>query len=205
MSIREITIPGGYGKAFEVNKGDYIVVTDVEGKQVADFIAFNRYNLREYMSTSHTRAMVGKLTVTKGDRLYSNYRNDMFEIVEDTVGVHDTLYPCCDPKRYSLDFGVEDHRNCRENLVDALKPYEIGYSSVPDPLNLFQNSPINPDGTFGDPQEPESKAGDYVVMKALVDAIVGISACPMDQTPLCGWKITDIKATVTDDLSNIEK
>lgn len=202
MSCREILIPGGYGKAFEANEDEYVVVTDVEGKQVADLIAFNRYNLNEYLSTSHTRAMVGKLTVTEGDRLYSNYRNDMFEIVKDTVGIHDTLYPSCDPKRYSLDFGIEDHRNCRENIADSLKPYEIGYSRVPDPLNLFQNTPINPDGTFGDALEPISKAGDHVIFKVLMDAIISISACPMDQTPLCGWNITDIKVTITGDLND---
>jgi|SRR5690625_1578162 len=203
MVNREILIPGGYGRAFEADSGDYVVVTDVEGKQVADFIAFNRYNLNEYLSTSHTRTIVGKLTVTKNDRLYSNYRNKMFDIVEDTVGVHDTLYPCCDPKRYSLDFGIEDHRNCRENFVEALQLYEISYPRVPDPLNLFQNSPLNSDGTFGKSREPKSRAGDCVIFKVLVDTIIAISACPMDQTPLCGWNITDIKATITDNPNNL--
>lgn len=200
MKEREILIPAKYAKSFEVNKGEYIIVTDVEGKQVADFIAFNRYNLKEYLSTAHTRTMGGKLTVSKGDYLYSNYRNSMFQIVEDTVGIHDTLYPCCDPKRYSLDFGVDDHRSCRENFVETLTPYEIGYSRIPDPLNLFQNSPVNPDGILGDPVKPESEAGDYVIIKSFIDTIVSISACPMDLVPTNAWNITDIKVKVTNKL-----
>lgn len=198
MSERDILIPGGEGRAFEVKSGQSIVVTDVEGKQVADLIAFNRHDLHEYLSTAHTRTMNGKVSLHKGDRIFSNYRKALLEIVEDTVGVHDTLFPCCDPKRYALDFGAEGHANCRENFVQAFAEYGIDYWRVPDPVNLFQNTPLNPDGTFGEAFEPKSQAGDHVVLKALTDVVVGISACPMDLTPLNGWHITDISVTVTD-------
>jgi uncharacterized protein YcgI (DUF1989 family) len=197
MANREILIPGGEGRAFPVYKDEYVVVTDVEGKQVADFIAINLHNVQEYLSTTHTRTMLGHVSPCKGDNLYSNYRKALLQLVEDTVGVHDTLYPCCDPMRYLLDFGVEGHRNCRENFAQALKPYGIDYWRIPDPVNLFQNTPLNADGSFGDSLEPKSKAGDYVVFKAITDVIVGISACPQDMTPLCGWNITDIRATVS--------
>jgi uncharacterized protein len=196
LETREVLIPGGTGRAFKVYSGEYLKVTDVEGKQVADFIAINLNKRQEYLSTAHTRAMNGRLTVMNGDKLYSNYRNALLEIVEDTVGVHDTLYPCCDPMRYKLDFNVEGHKNCRENFSQVLKDYSIDYGYIPDPLNLFQNSPLNPDGTFAAAVEPESKPGDYVVFKALTDVIIGISACPQDMTPLCGYHITDIKAEI---------
>jgi uncharacterized protein len=193
---REVVIPGGSGHAFKIYNGEYLVVTDIEGKQVADFIAINLNNKEEFLSTAHTRTMNGRLTVMKGDKLFSNFRHALLEIVEDTVGVHDTLYPCCDPMRYWLDFGVDNHKNCRENFAHAFKDYGLDYWRIPDPLNLFQNTPVNPDGTFGASIEPESKAGDYVVFKALTDLIIGISACPQDMTPLCGYHITDIKAEI---------
>jgi hypothetical protein len=143
--------------------------------------------------------MNGKLFLEKGDRIFSNFRNPLLEIIEDTVGVHDTLFPCCDPMRYSLDFGVEGHANCRENFEQVFNEHGIEYWRIPDPVNLFQNTPITEDGKFGEIREPESKGGDYVVLKALTDLTVGISACPNDLTPLNGWKITDIKAIVTKD------
>lgn len=127
MGKREILIPGGEGRSFIVNKGEYIVITDVAGKQVADFIAMKAENKEEYLSTAHTRSMNGRITVKKGDVLYSNLRNPMFEIVEDVVGVHDTMFPCCDPLRYSLDFGLENHRNCRTNFAEAFEEYGISY------------------------------------------------------------------------------
>lgn len=194
--MREILIKGGTGEAFPVDKDEFIKIIDVQGKQVADLIAINHHNPTEYLSTAHTRAMNGKLSISENDRLYSNFRNPMLLLLEDKVGRHDTLYPCCDPMRYSLDFGVEEHRNCRENFAQALKPYKIDYWRIPDPVNLFQNAPILPDGTFGEISEPESKPGDYVIFRALTDLVVAVSACPMDLTPLCGWKITDIKVEV---------
>ncbi|WP_027416653.1 DUF1989 domain-containing protein [Aneurinibacillus terranovensis] len=200
MENQEIVITGGTGRAFPIKSGKYLIVTDVEGKQVADFIAVNLNNNEEYLSTAHTRSMNGRVTVQKGDMLYSNFRHALLEIVEDTVGVHDTLYPCCDPMRYKLDFGVDGHQNCRENFTHALKEYGIDYWRVPDPFNIFQNSPLNPDGTFGPSTEPKSKAGDYVVFRALTDLIIGISACPQDMTPLNGFHITDIKANIVDHL-----
>jgi uncharacterized protein len=197
METTAILIPGGSARAFKLKSGEFLKVTDLEGKQVADFIAISLDKKDEYLSTAHTRTMNGRLTVTKGDKLYSNYRQTLLEMVEDTVGVHDTMYPCCDPQRYNLDFNVEDHRNCRDNFASALDGYGIEYGFIPDPLNLFQNSPIHSDGTFADSIEPESKPGDYVVFKAMTDLIIGISACPQDMTPLCGYNITDIRAEIS--------
>jgi hypothetical protein len=41
------------------------------------------------------------------------------------------------------------------------------------------NIPINSDGSIGW-KEPVSKAGDYVVMRAEMDCVVAMSACPQD-------------------------
>ncbi len=56
----------------------------------------------------------------------------------------------------------------------GLKPPE-----VPSPLNLWMNIPINSDGSI-DWKEPVSKPGDYVVLRAAMDCIVAMSACPQD-------------------------
>lgn len=193
---RMLLIPGGEARAFSVRAGEFVVISDVEGAQVADFIAFRQHSMNEYMSTAHTRAMNGRMSPNIGDIFYSNYRQQMFHLVEDTVGTHDTLFPCCDPMRYELDFGVIGHRNCRDNFVEAFATYGIDYAHVPDPFNIFQNTPLAADGSFGQALEPSSKAGDYIVLLALCDAVVGVSACPQDLTPLCGGKVTDIRVDI---------
>jgi uncharacterized protein YcgI (DUF1989 family) len=44
--------------------------------------------------------------------------------------------------------------------------------------------------------EAPSKAGDYVVLKAWIDCIVSISACPADFTPVSGWFPSDLDSSI---------
>ncbi len=46
-------------------------------------------------SQGFTRAYNDKATVAVGDHLYSNRDQPLLTIVEDTVGVHDMLFPPC--------------------------------------------------------------------------------------------------------------
>jgi uncharacterized protein YcgI (DUF1989 family) len=56
---------------------------------------------------------------------------------------------------------------------------------VPSPVNLWMNIPVDKAGntTFA---EPLSKPGDYVVLRAQMDCIVAMSACPQDILPING-------------------
>ena len=38
--LREILIPGGHGAAFVARAGQLVEIVDVQGQQVADFVAF---------------------------------------------------------------------------------------------------------------------------------------------------------------------
>jgi uncharacterized protein YcgI (DUF1989 family) len=48
-------IPAKDSLAFEVKKGQYLRIIDIEGKQVGDFIVLNAHNLKEYMCPLNTR------------------------------------------------------------------------------------------------------------------------------------------------------
>jgi uncharacterized protein len=196
-SATEILIPGGHGRAFPVAAGQFVEVVDVEGQQVADFVAFAAQDRREWLSTTHTRSATLRLSLEVGDRLESNWRRPMFAIVRDDVGSHDVITSMCDSRRYVLDYGVEGHRSCRTNLTDAYAPWGIGEWEIPDPFNLFQNAPINADRTFGN-EIPPGKPGDKIVLEVLMDSIVGISACPQDLNPCNGFNPSPILARVVD-------
>lgn len=81
--------------SFEVSKGQIVKTTDIMRQQVAEFIAFNRNDLREKLSTGRTRSENRTIRITKGHRLFSNRNNVLFMILQDTCGVHDLLYPPC--------------------------------------------------------------------------------------------------------------
>jgi uncharacterized protein len=187
----EVLIPGGYGTALEAVNGQLIEITDVEGQQVAEPVAFAMRNRHEWMSPTHTRSALLRLNLQVGDVIQSNWRTPMYEIVHDDVGTHDIITSMCDERRYRLDYDVENHRSCRSNFVEALAPWGIEEWEIPDTINFFQNAPIHADRTFGN-EVPTSKPGDRLVLKTLMDSIFALSACPQELNPCNGFNPTPV-------------
>lgn len=185
------------GKAMTVTKDQLLKIVNTHGKQVIDFFAFALDSdlkppspqTLNFLSLQHTRSGNMSLSLRPGSKLFSNLRQAMFIIEEDTSpGVHDTLVPACDLERYH-QLGVQGHHeSCAENLHLALKQsgYPFPNDLVPAPLNLWMNVPVQDGGalTF---VEPVSRAGDYVVMRAEQDCLVVCSACSQDLTSVNGY------------------
>src|SRR5260370_14740953 len=171
----EILVPAGQGAAFVAKAGQLVEIVDVEGQQVADFVAFAEGKRTEWLSTTHTRSVLLRLTVQAGDRLESNWRHPMFEIVHDDVGRNDIITSMCDDRRYRLDYEVEGHRSCRTNFAEALEPWGIAEGQIPDPFNFFPNAPIHPDRTLGD-EIPTRPPGGKPRLPALLGPNVARSA-----------------------------
>jgi len=199
-STTEYLVNGGFGLGFTATSGQYVTIVDLEGAQAGDFVAINQNNLKEGISSVRTRRHLRSLFFGIGDTLLSNYDNPMLKVVLDTIGVHDSTVPACDPARYSVDFGVPGHRNCLENLHDGLLAHqEIDILDVPEPFNLFQNSPVAADGHTG-VVNPPSKAGDRIVFEVLMDLVCALSPCPQDIIPGNGLCPTEMKAIVSNDI-----
>lgn len=191
---RRVTIPAGHGYAFVVPAGKTFTVINTEGQQVVDLIAFNAANFEEYLSTSHTIAMNRSIQVTAGDTLYTNFRQPILEILEDDTKCNDLLLAACDPVRYSLA-GHDGHRSCRANLLEALARWEVPYSRIPNPVNLFQNTPVQADGRIAYNASP-AKPGDRIVIRANMQALVGLSCCPFDLEPINGAAVTPVDVVI---------
>jgi uncharacterized protein YcgI (DUF1989 family) len=191
MAIKARTLHPGEGAAFEVKSGQLLQILTVSGKQVADFVAFSLADRSEYLSTSVTRAKNNTLMLQTNQKLYSNRRNELLQLVEDTVGRHDLLFPACDPQRYKQDYNLDEHANCKTALATSLAEYGISFDQVPDPVNWFMNVAIVQKGEF-EIRESLAERNDYVVLLALTDLVVAVSACPQDQNPTNAGKPTDI-------------
>jgi hypothetical protein len=62
---------------------------------------------------------------------------------------------------------------------------------VPQPFNLWMNIPV--DDSWGiDWKPPVSQAGDHVLLRAEMDCIVALSACPQDIIPINGENKTPV-------------
>lgn len=177
--------------AFPVTEGQFLQISDSEGTQVANFIAFNANDIDEYLSTSQTRSANNSLMLVKGMTLYSNRHNPMLSFIEDTVGRHDMLFPACDEKRYLDDYGVEDHPSCRANFYNVMAPYGVDYDHLPDPVNFFMNVGLKARGQF-EIREPLSERSDFVLLRAQMDLICAVSPCPNDQNATNAFNPSDI-------------
>lgn len=177
------TIPPRSGTAFTLKKGERLKITDIQGEQVSDFICFNLHDKKEYLSSGRTIDYAEKIFLTAGDVLYSNRSNIMFEIVEDKVGRHDFLLTPCSADTFRIIYGDKNpHRGCFGNLSEALKEYGIEPDDIPVCFNVFMN--VRVDGESGKIAvlPPKSKAGDYIIIEARMDLIVGMTACSAEMS-----------------------
>jgi uncharacterized protein len=193
---RRVFVPAAHGGAITAAAGELLSVVDLEGAQVADFVAIQRDDPRKAVSPHQTRSTLRRLTLRVGDRLVNQDREPVLEIVRDDVGVHDLLFCACSPALYRQRFGLTDHRSCRMNLLEALAPHHrVEGWLLPDPVNLFMKTPPRPDGEFEFHPAP-SKAGDRIVFRCLVDVVAAVSSCPMDLSPINGDRVTALELAV---------
>jgi uncharacterized protein YcgI (DUF1989 family) len=211
--VSKVVVPAGHGRAFEARAGDHVIVTDLEGAQVGDFVAFNAEDAAEMLDTARTRSGLtptevevepGKVVaywrtsvyLRVGDEVSSNKRNAMLRVVADTVGVHDLLFAPCDARLYrDVYHHAGPHRNCLDNLTEALAPYGIEWWQVPAPINIFQNTPPQPDGTLA-LRPSVSRPGDRIVFRALQNVFGALSSCPMDLSPVNEKRVTPLELSI---------
>jgi aminomethyltransferase len=184
-------------KAYEVHAGEYVQIEDIQGCQVSDFLAFHRDRPGVGISTTVTRALVDGLFPLPGQGIYDGEGNRLLELVEDTVGRHDTFGIACNREYYEA-LGYPDHLNCNASAFSQTRPAAFGYGPRRfwEPINFFYDTKIAPDGRVIEVEPALSKAGDYVLMRAERDLVVASSACPDDLGPTNGGNPTDIMVRV---------
>ncbi|MFK7835986.1 MAG: DUF1989 domain-containing protein [Sulfitobacter sp.] len=183
---RRYLIEARCGVAVRLTKGQSLRIFNPSGHQVCDFWAFVPDDVKEHLSMAHLHTSLGSIFPKVGDPLVTNMRRALLTLTEDTSpGVHDTIVASCDHARYR-ELGCEDyHDNCADNLRMAMRAIGMSAPRVPAPFNIWMNVPVQSDGsTHFAP--PVSKPGDHVTLRAEVDTIAVMSACPQDLTPVNG-------------------
>jgi aminomethyltransferase len=186
--------------AYEVRAGEYIQIIDVKGKQCSDFLAFHEHKLQQGVERGidgvTTRTLMA--SAVPGPGLYSKYydmdMDPLVELVRDTVGRHDMFALACQAKYYE-DMGYPGHVNCTNNFNRQVTPYGIAERKGWEALNFFYNTDFDSDHLLV-MDEPWSRPGDYVLLRAMSDLVCASSACPDDIDPANGWEISDIHVRV---------
>ncbi|WP_437879697.1 DUF1989 domain-containing protein [Pseudomonas sp. LRF_L74] len=198
--IDEFTITPGTARDYVVGAGQFIQVIDVAGRQCSDFVAFDRGALDADceidLDPTVTRTLNGKAYPGPGlfSRFYDRDMQPMLEVVRDTVGRHDTFALAC-AARYYESQGYFGHANCSDNISRALAAHGVNARPGWPAINFFYNTGIDAHQHLT-LDEPWSRPGDYVLLKALTDLVCASSSCPDDIDPANGWQPTDIHIRV---------
>jgi hypothetical protein len=190
--LKETHVPYNTGWVSELRKDQ---VLRIIGTTTVDFVAFRLQNLKERFDQARTKVYNMKIFVSTGDKLMGRDNQHMMTIIKDTFhnGTHDLQKGMCSGYRFQLakqegklrdyyhrdfkDEEVPDH-GCWENLSRVLKSYGIAPEDIPNPFNLNQHMKI--DGTTGRMEHTSIRPqpGSYVDLRAEMDLLVAVSACP---------------------------
>lgn len=192
--VRGAVIRKNTGMTFVVKKSQVMRIT---GQSTADFVVFNLNDVRERFDQARTKVDQGKIYVSTGDVLISKFNSVMMTIVKDTYqGTHDMEKGMCSAsfyrkwgdkifkiyggawKKLGRKRGAAPKHGCWENLAKALKPWKVRKEDVPSPLNIFQTMVINAKTGSMRYAMTRPKPGTHIDLRAEMDCLVGISACP---------------------------
>ncbi|MGB2921085.1 MAG: DUF1989 domain-containing protein [Mycobacterium sp.] len=198
----DMRIDASTASSYEVRAGQFVQIIDVDGRQCSDFLAFDAGALGDGaefgLDAATTRTIGGAAYPQPGlsGKFYDSRAHPLVEVVRDTVGRHDTFALACTAKYYA-DLGYPGHVNCTDNFNATLAGFGVTARRGWPALNLFYNTAFDAQHQLIT-DEPWSRAGDYVLLRACTDLVCASSACPDDIDPANGWTPTDIHIRVYD-------
>ena len=170
-------IAAGSGAGLRLARGQHLRIIDLEGGQSGDLMAFS-HDGRERLSNGRTFDYDGKIYLSTGDVLWSDRSSPMLTIVADDVGRHDFLYASCTIEMYRKQYAVTGyHPNCHDNLIAALRELDVEAAPLPTAFNFFMAANVAADGSLAF-EPPRSRAGDSLIVRAEMDLVIALSACP---------------------------
>lgn len=194
--VLDLRVKSATAEAYLVRAGEYLQIIDVDGRQCTDFQCFDARKVDRGifnpLDVTTTRTLMGHSYPTPGlhAKYYDQDLTPLIEVVQDTCGRHDAFAMACAAKYYD-DIGYPGHANCTDNFNAALAEYGVPARRGWMAANFFFNTGIDAHGVmYAD--EPWSRPGDYVMLRALTDIVCVSSACPDDTTAANGWTLTDI-------------
>jgi aminomethyltransferase len=207
--VQDIRVRHSTAEAYFVRAGEYIQIIDVAGRQCTDFQCFAARKLdkgvEHPLDVTTTRSMLGHSYPHPGlaSKAFDQDMQPLIEVVRDTVGRHDAFGLACNARYYD-DQGYPGHVNCTDNFNGKLAPYGIAARQGWMALNLFYNTGIDANNVLYF-DEPWSRPGDYVLLRAVTDLVCVSSSCPDDIDPANGWNPTDIHVRTYSDKQSFSR
>jgi urea carboxylase-associated protein 2 len=190
--ILEEPLRGGQMWSRVLRRGQTLRLTDVEGGAAVAALFYNaeepseRYNMPDTLKAQH----IARLTA--GFVLYSDMGRVLCSITEDSVGWHDTITGHGTAAHGRAKFGEGSYqtlrndwyRNTRDNFLVELGKYDLGKRDIVANVNFFVKVVADEQGSLSF-VPGNSKAGDYVELRAELHTLVVLSSTPhpLDPSP----------------------
>jgi urea carboxylase-associated protein 1 len=198
-------IPAGEPWIYEILRGQYLRIVDVEGNQAADTLFYNANDYEDRYSAQDTIRSQANIYLTTGTRLMSSKGSVLLTIVADTCGRHDTLGGACSMESNMVRYAIEKRymHACRQSFVKAALAWRHGLGGalekrdITHNINFFMNVPVTPEGGLRF-EDGVSGPGKYVEMRAEMDVLAVISNCPQLNNPCNAYNPTPIRVLIWD-------
>jgi urea carboxylase-associated protein 2 len=185
-------VPGGGMWSFVLRRHLTLRVTDTEGGANVGLMAYqfenplNRLNLPDTLKAQYTAKL------TRGHVLMSDMGHALLSITADNVGWHDPLGGHGNAMLVKKKYGEATYqekrndwyRNAHDNFLIELGKYGLGKRDLVANVNFFSRVDVDADGKMHF-HPGNSKAGDYVDLRAEMNALVILNTCqhPLDPHP----------------------
>lgn len=189
--VEDIVIPAQQARAVSVKKGQTLRIRQIDGAQVGDCVFFNADDYREVFHVGQSWALNVALRTGTGksfEHFYSKppRENIMLTRTADTYGEHwCNMGARCSCRMLKLRDGLENVPSCQENLAAAIAPFGLCGDDIVDVFNVFMTVELHLDGGF-EILPCRAQPRDYIDLRAEMDLLVAVSACPATQSATNG-------------------
>jgi urea carboxylase-associated protein 2 len=179
--IGRATIPGGWYTSLTLKCRERLRIVNVDGTAAVSLLAWNADDPSERFNHADTIKVQWTAALHKGRLLFSDMGRVILSIVEDTCGAHDVLIGGSNAATNAARYGG-GHRNTRDNFILAIAKHGLGQRDIPPCVTFFAPTYVAADGTLKWAAD-RRRAGDFVELRAEMDAIVALSNCPHPLDP----------------------
>jgi urea carboxylase-associated protein 2 len=199
----EENLPGGGLWSWRILRHTTLRLIDLEGGANVGLMAYNaeqtldRLNLPDTLKAQHTAKL------TRGNVLMSDMGHALFSITGDTCGWHDPLGGHGNAALVRKKYGVATYqekrndwfRNAHDNFLIELGKHGLGKSDLVANVNFFSRLDVDADGQMKF-HAGNSKAGDFVELRAEMNVLVVLNTCPHPLDPNPHYAPKPVKLTL---------
>jgi uncharacterized protein YcgI (DUF1989 family) len=175
--IESITIQAHNGGSGHLKKGQTLRIVDVKGQQVADFVSIKQNDPHEYLDCVYTSWNSGRYMWREGDAIRTNNMNEMWTITDDKTANHYTGGGFCSNVARKMYY-QNDEPGCRDVLQEEFRKngFDPNLLQSVSCFNIFMTVNYTSEGDWKI-DEPITKAGDYIDLRAEMDLTWMVSVC----------------------------